>query len=197
MLILAQRDGLLVHHGLVIFYRLVARDVQHLSGEIRRTRNGELADGLVFFAHIHHRLFCFLGFRAHALRDEAQLPAFHCEEVRLLLIGNGGLVELRVFHVFFLHARTYLRDDVEIIPDVLLYLVRVHIEVEHPFGKCIEEVGIVRDDHDGFVVRDEEFREVRDAFLVEIVGRLIEKKQVGALDERRGKQEPRLLSAGE
>src|SRR3989338_5922203 len=37
---------------------------------------------------------------------------------------------------------------------------------------------------------------MRNSFLVEVVGRLVEQKQVGLLDESRGEQEPRLLPAG-
>jgi hypothetical protein len=56
----------------------------------------------------------------------------------------------------------------------------MHIEIEDALCKCIEEIRVVRDDDDGLFVLDEEFGEMRDAFFVQIVGRLVEEEQVSA-----------------
>src|SRR3989344_4033911 len=73
----------------------------------------------------------------------------------------------------------------------------MHVEVKDAVRERVEKVRVVRNDDDRLLIVDEEFRQMRNACFVEVVGRLVEQKQVGFLDESRSEQEPRLLPAGE
>ena len=71
------------------------------------------------------------------------------------------------------------------------------VELEDPAGDVVEEVAIVGDGYDGALVVLEVALEPGDRFRVEVVGRLVEQQQVGLAQEKAGKRDAALFSAGE
>jgi hypothetical protein len=69
------------------------------------------------------------------------------------------------------------------------------IEIKHTIRKSIQKIGIMRNDDDCFFIGDEKIREMLNPFWVEIVGRLIEEKNVRVLDKSGSKKEASLLSS--
>ena len=138
-----------------------------------------------------------LGLLAHALGHHAHLAAASWRTCWLDPCWPGSPWRgAHCSHVLLLDARRDLTDHVLVVAHVLLDLLCMDVEIEHAVRECIEEIGVVRDDQAGLLVIDQELGEVLDTGFVEIVGGLIEEKDVGVLDQSRSEKEASLLSAG-
>ena len=174
------RDGLVM---LDDAYRL---ELQYLAAYVFLAGDHEVADRLIFPADLNDVLREFGDLFVHLAGDVAHVAALLGEEAGLHLAVLNVFLEANIFHPLAFEPILDLKNDVEVVAGVLLHLVRENLEIEHAVRERVQEVRIVGDDDAGFRVFDEEFREVSDALLIEVVRRFIEKQDVRTLDEGLG-----------
>ncbi len=71
------------------------------------------------------------------------------------------------------------------------------VELEDPLGDVVEEVAVVGDEHDGAGVFLQVPLEPGDALGVEVVGRLVQEQEVGALEQDLAERDAPAFAAGE
>ena len=76
-------------------------------------------------------------------------------------------------------------------------IITAAIELEHPGHDIVEEVAIVGDEDDVAGIIDQMAFEPRDAFGVEMVGRLVEQQDVGLFEQQLGQRDAATLAARE
>ena len=78
-----------------------------------------------------------------------------------------------------------------------MHAARLGFDLDHAIDRPVEEVAIVRDEHDARGEPAEKALEPRQPGEVEVVRRLVEEEHVEASEQDRGERRPRCLSAGE
>ena len=114
----------------------------------------------------------------------------HPGELGLHLLGAAGvLLALR------LEARGLLLQVGGVVALVGIELAAV--DLANPLGHVVQEVAVVRDGHDGAGIAVEELLQPEHALGVQVVGGLVQKQQVGRLEQQAAQGHAAALAAGE
>ena len=125
--------------------------------------------------------------RLFALAQQALLAAL-LVQLRLCHAGGGGVFQPRFLAALFFQI-------VVVIAEVFLHAVRAHLD--NAVGHAVDEVAVVRDGEDGAVeILQSAFQHFA-AVHVQMVGRLVEKEEVVALEHQFAQRHAALLAAGE
>ena len=195
MLFFAQCNMYFLLLRLMIFNDRERLDDKRIADKVRLRRNDEWANSLVFFAHFHNLLFHICCLVAHAFCECAHVSSFVREDICLILVRLNLFCEERVLSVLFFDTCRDILHHILVVADILLDDASVRVKIEHAFGKHIEKFRIMRNDDNRFRIVDQKVSEMSDSCLVEIVGRFIEEKEIGVLDECRCEKQARLLTA--
>ncbi len=179
----------------MIFDHVYFVDLDNVAIDVFLARNRKFLDRLIFTPHIHHALFQFFCLFAHLLGQLAHLAALVREEIRLLLAINDLLLQLGILLALALDPVLDFLYHRIIVANVALHLLGVDIQVKNAFGKAVKKIGIVRDNDHGLVIHDQEFDQVIDTGLIQIIGRLVQEQDVWFLDQRLGQEDTCLLPA--
>ena len=125
--------------------------------------------------------------RLFALAQQALLAAL-LVQLRLRHAGGGGVFQPRFLAALFFQI-------VVVIAEVFLHAVRAHLD--NAVGHAVDEVAVVRDGEDGAVEILQSTLQHFAAVHVQMVGRLVEKEEVVALEHQFAQRNAALFAAGE
>ena len=165
-------------------------DREHLGAQARSDGNLDLGE-VELLGCPCLGLHLLVALEARAVLGLARLGAL----AHPLQLGAHLLGALGVLAALRLQAGGLLLEVGRVVALVGVELAAVHLA--DPAGHVVQEVAVVRDGHDGAGVVVQELLEPEHALGVQVVGGLVEKEQVGGLEEQAAQRHAASLAAGE